>query len=327
MRVLISGSTGFIGEALVRRLTELGHQPVRLVRSTPPDSLPSARWDPAARTIEPGALDGIDAVVHLAGESIASSRWTDAQKARILNSRVDGTTTLADAIAAAANPPGVLLSGSAIGLYGDRGDERVDETSSAAADFAATVSVAWEAAAQGAETDRTRVAYLRTGIVLDPSGGALREQLPFSDWASGAASARAVNGSAGSRCATRSKRLCIFCTPMMSPGRSTSPPRIRSRMPSSPRPSGQPSVDPRSSQRRAWPCGPGSDASFPVPCSRVALTCRRACSRAAATAFTIPRSDRPSTKCSADRQGLTIQTSSGIDRSRLLMSVPIRGSS
>ncbi len=179
MRVLISGSTGFIGEALVRRLTELGHQPVRLVRSTPPDSLPSARWDPAARTIEPGALDDIDAVVHLAGESIASSRWTDAQKARILNSRVDGTTTLADAIAAAANPPGVLLSGSAIGLYGDRGDERVDETSSAAADFAATVSVAWEAAAQGAETDRTRVAYLRTGIVLDPSGGALREQLPF----------------------------------------------------------------------------------------------------------------------------------------------------
>ncbi|MGB1504442.1 MAG: TIGR01777 family oxidoreductase [Acidimicrobiales bacterium] len=179
MRVLISGSTGFIGEALVHRLAELGHQPVRLVRSTPPDATPSVSWDPAARSIDAGALDGIDAVVHLAGESIASSRWTDAQKARILDSRIDGTTTLADAITAAADPPGVFLSGSAIGLYGDRGDERIDETSSAADDFAAAVSQAWEAAARPADTDRTRVAYLRTGIVLDPSGGALREQLPF----------------------------------------------------------------------------------------------------------------------------------------------------
>ena len=167
MRVLISGSTGFIGDALVRRLSATGHQPVRLVRSTPPDSIPSVRWNPAERSIEPGALDGIDAVVHLAGESIASSRWTDAQKARILDSRVDTTTTLADAIATASNPPSVFLSGSAIGLYGDRDD------------FAAAVSQSWEAAAKPAETDRTRVAYLRTGIVLDPSGGALREQLPF----------------------------------------------------------------------------------------------------------------------------------------------------
>ncbi len=179
MRVLISGSTGFIGDALVRRLSATGHQPVRLVRSNPPDSIPSVHWNPAKRSIEPGALDGIDAVVHLAGESIASSRWTDAQKARILDSRVDTTTTLADAIATAPNPPSVFLSGSAIGLYGDRGDERVDETSSASDDFAAVVSQSWEAAAKPAETDRTRVVYLRTGIVLDPSGGALREQLPF----------------------------------------------------------------------------------------------------------------------------------------------------
>ena len=179
MRVLISGSTGFVGEALVRRLSATGHEPVRLVRSTPPDAFPSVRWDPAARSIEPGALDGIDAVVHLAGESIASSRWTDAQKARILDSRVDGTTTLADAIAAATAPPAVLLSGSAIGFYGDRGDERLDETSTAGDDFAAAVSQAWEAAARPADTDRTRVAYLRTGVVLDPAGGALREQLPF----------------------------------------------------------------------------------------------------------------------------------------------------
>lgn len=179
MRVLISGSTGFVGEALVRRLAETGHEAVRLVRSAPTDSVPSVRWDPAVRFIEPGALDGIDAVVHLAGESIASSRWTDAQKARILDSRVDGTTTLADAIAAATDPPAVLLSGSAIGYYGDRGDERVDETSGPGDDFAAAVSQAWEAAARPADTDRTRVAYLRTGVVLHPSGGALREQLPF----------------------------------------------------------------------------------------------------------------------------------------------------
>ena len=179
MRVLISGSTGFVGEALVRRLSATGHDPVRLVRSASPDTIASVRWDPAARSIEPGALDGIDAVVHLAGESIASSRWTDAQKARILDSRVDGTTTLADAIAAAGEPPAVLLSGSAIGYYGDRGDERVDETSAAGDDFAAAVSQAWEAAARPADTDRTRVVFLRTGVVLDPSGGALREQLPF----------------------------------------------------------------------------------------------------------------------------------------------------
>ena len=93
MRVLISGSTGFIGTALVKRLLELGHEPVRLVRSTSPDDVPSVRWDPAAETIDEGVLDNIDAVVHLAGESIASSRWTDAQKARIMDSRVKGTRT------------------------------------------------------------------------------------------------------------------------------------------------------------------------------------------------------------------------------------------
>lgn len=179
MRVLISGSTGFVGEALVDRLRLAGHEPIRLVRSAPPDDTPSVRWDPAARSIDDNALDGVDAVVHLAGESIASSRWTDAQKARILDSRVDGTTTLAEAIAAAATPPRVLLSGSAIGFYGNRGDERVDEQSQPGRDFAAEISIAWEGAARAAATDRTRVAFLRTGVVLDPSGGALREQLPF----------------------------------------------------------------------------------------------------------------------------------------------------
>ena len=179
MRVLISGSTGFIGTALVKRLLELGHEPVRLVRSTSPDDVPSVRWDPAAETIDDGALDNIDAVVHLAGESIASSRWTDAQKARIMDSRVKGTRTLATAMAAAENPPAIFLSGSAIGYYGDTDDQRISEESPAADDFAALVTIEWEKEAAPIATTRTRLAYLRTGIVLDPSGGALKEQLPF----------------------------------------------------------------------------------------------------------------------------------------------------
>lgn len=179
MRVLISGSTGFIGTALVARLREIGHEPVRLVRSSDPGDVASVRWDPARETIDDGALEDIDAVVHLAGESIASSRWTDAQKARIMDSRVSGTRTLAKAMAVADDPPTVFLSGSAIGFYGDAGDERITEASPAADDFAARVSVAWENEAASIATADTRLAYLRTGIVLDPSGGALAEQLPF----------------------------------------------------------------------------------------------------------------------------------------------------
>ena len=161
------------------RLEGLGHVPVRLVRADPPDRRAAVRWDPTAGQIAPDALDGVDAVVHLAGESIATSRWTSAQKARILDSRVAGTSTLAGAVAAAGTPPSVFLSGSAIGFYGDRGDERIDESAGEADDFAARVAVAWEDAARPVESDRTRLAFLRTGIVLDPSGGALAEQLPF----------------------------------------------------------------------------------------------------------------------------------------------------
>lgn len=179
MRVLISGSTGFIGTALTEALVAQGHEPVRLVRSNRPDDLPSVTWDPAAETIEPGALDAIDAVIHLAGESIASSRWTTAQKNRIMESRVKGTRTLARAMAESTAPPSVFLSGSAIGYYGDTADQEITEASPPADDFAAQVSVAWEQEAAPIASDATRLAYLRTGIVLDPSGGALREQLPF----------------------------------------------------------------------------------------------------------------------------------------------------
>lgn len=179
MRVLISGSTGFVGQALVERLEQLDLEPVRLVRGDPPDDRPFHRWDPATEQIDDDAVEGIDAVVHLAGENIGSSRWTDEQKTRILESRVKGTSTLAQAVAAAAAPPNTFLSGSAIGYYGDRGDERIDESSPPGDDFVTEVTTQWENAAAPAASDRTRLVLLRTGVVLDPSGGALAEQLPF----------------------------------------------------------------------------------------------------------------------------------------------------
>lgn len=177
--MLVSGSTGLIGEALVAGLLAEGHEPVRLVRSAPPDDLPSARWDPAAGTIDDDALDGIDAVVHLAGEGIAEKRWTDDQKQRILQSRVDGTTLLAQRIAAAPRPPAVFVSGSAIGFYGDRGDEVLTETSPSGDGFLADVVKAWEASTAPVPTPPTRVVHIRTGIVLSGDGGALAPQLPF----------------------------------------------------------------------------------------------------------------------------------------------------
>ena len=179
MHVLVSGSTGLVGEALVAGLLAAGHQPVRLVRSRRPDDLPSASWDPAAGTIDDDALDGIDAVVHLAGEGIAEQRWTAEQKARILDSRVAGTTLLAERIAAADDPPGVFVSGSAIGFYGDRGDERLTEASGPGDGFLAEVVRAWEASTRAAEATSTRVVHVRTGIVLSGDGGALAPQLPF----------------------------------------------------------------------------------------------------------------------------------------------------
>ena len=179
MRVLVSGSTGLVGEALVQGLLAAEHQPVRLVRSRPPDDLPSATWDPAAGTIDDDALVGIDAVVHLAGEGIADKRWSDEQKARIMDSRVEGTTLLAERIAAAPTPPSVFISGSAIGFYGDRGDERLTESSEPGDGFLADVVAAWEGATDIVPSPPTRVVHMRTGIVLSGDGGALAPQLPF----------------------------------------------------------------------------------------------------------------------------------------------------
>ena len=177
MDVAITGASGLIGRALTDHLTGAGHRVLRLVRSG--DQPDTARWDPEAGTIDAEALEGIDAVVHLAGEGIGEKRWTPEQKARIRSSRVSGTTLVATTLASLRRPPTAFLSGSAIGWYGDTGDRAVDESAPAGTDFLATLCVDWEAATAVAEAAGIRTVHLRTGIVLSPDGGALGRQLPF----------------------------------------------------------------------------------------------------------------------------------------------------
>jgi uncharacterized protein len=137
-------------------------------------------WDPQAGTIDAGGLEGVGAVVNLAGEGIGDRRWNDAQKARIRDSRVKGTTLLAETLAELSDPPGVLVSGSAIGIYGDRGDEILTEDSPPGSAFLAEVCQAWEAATAPAEAAGIRVVHLRTGIVLSAAGGVLKKMIaPF----------------------------------------------------------------------------------------------------------------------------------------------------
>jgi uncharacterized protein len=181
MKIAITGSTGLIGEHVVADLHAAGHEVVRMVRSNPTGSDILYR---VGGTLDPAALRGVDAVVHLAGESIGGSspadlRWTKAKKQRILDSRVDGTTTIAEAVAKADGGPSVLISASAIGLYGNRGDEVLTEDSTAGDDFLAGVVEQWEAAAEPARTAGVRVVHPRFGIVLHPEGGALQKMLPL----------------------------------------------------------------------------------------------------------------------------------------------------
>jgi uncharacterized protein (TIGR01777 family) len=174
MNVLISGATGLIGSALSEELERKGHSITRLTRS--PRSENDLRWDPDAGTIS-GSLEGHDAVVHLAGESIAEGRWTPEKKRRILQSRKQGTRLLAESVAKLATPPGVMVSASAVGYYGDRGNEVLREDSSPGSDFLAEVCKAWEAAADPAREAGIRVVHPRFGIVLSPEGGALGRTL------------------------------------------------------------------------------------------------------------------------------------------------------
>jgi uncharacterized protein (TIGR01777 family) len=178
MHVLVSGATGLIGSALIPRLAGDGHRATRLVRTAPQGD--DLRWDPAAGVLDPAGLKGLDAVVHLAGESIASGRWTPARKDRLRESRIRSTALLSEALASLAELPRVLVSASAVGFYGSRGDERLTEESPAGSGFLAELCRDWEAAAGPARRKGLRVVHLRFGMVLSPRGGALAKMLlPF----------------------------------------------------------------------------------------------------------------------------------------------------
>jgi uncharacterized protein (TIGR01777 family) len=171
MRILVTGSSGLIGSALVPRLEHDGHHVTALRRG--------AQWDPEGGRCDPAAVAGCDAVVHLAGEGIAGRRWNDEHKRKVMESRRQGTRALAEALASLDDRPSVLVSSSAVGYYGNRGDEKLTEDSAPGDDFLAEVCVAWEEATAPAAAAGIRVAKLRTGIVLAPNGGALQPVLPL----------------------------------------------------------------------------------------------------------------------------------------------------
>jgi uncharacterized protein (TIGR01777 family) len=176
--VAVTGSGGLIGRALVRRLREGGHQVRRVVRSGG-GGADEVRWDPMGGTIDSSALAGVDAVVHLAGEGIGEKRWTEAQKRKIRDSRVIGTTVLAEALTQLDPRPATLLTASGISVYGDRGDEVVTEATPPGTGFLPEVVEAWEGATRPAAAAGIRTASFRNGVVLAGDGGALAKQLPL----------------------------------------------------------------------------------------------------------------------------------------------------
>lgn len=177
MEIAVSGSHGFIGSALLPALAAAGHRVRRLVRGHAGEG--DVAWDPGAGTIDAAGLAGVEGVVHLAGVGIGEKRWTTEQRERIRSSRVKGTTLLAETLARLPTPPRVLVSGSAVGFYGDRGDEVLTEESDPGDGFLAEVVRAWEEAALPAGEAGVRVVTIRSGVVHAPAGGALRKQLPL----------------------------------------------------------------------------------------------------------------------------------------------------
>src|SRR6267143_5237321 len=177
MKIVVSGSTGLIGSALTKALTAQNRVVVPLVRRRPAPGEHALAWDPERGTIDRAGLEGADAVIHLAGENVVG-RWSPAKKQRIYDSRVKGTRLLCDALAGLQRPPATLLAASAIGYYGDRGDEAVTEESTPGEDFLAHVARDWETATAPATRAGIRVVNMRIGVVLSPTGGALAKMLP-----------------------------------------------------------------------------------------------------------------------------------------------------
>lgn len=180
MKICVLGSSGLIGKPLVEKLRCQGHEVIRLVRSRENLAHDEIFWEPSTGKIDANVLEGVDAFINLAGENIASGRWTEAQKRLIQDSRVMGTHHLVRILTGLKNPPKVLVNASAIGYYGDRGTEKIDEESTPGDDFLATVCQKWEEATRPAEEHGIRVVKLRIGAVLSRDGGALAKMLlPF----------------------------------------------------------------------------------------------------------------------------------------------------
>jgi uncharacterized protein len=180
MIIAITGSSGLVGKALIHALEADGHLIRPVVRRAPRAGANEIRWDPDKGTIDAADFSGVDAVVHLAGENIAAHRWTASFKQKIVDSRVRSTKLLCDTLASLASKPAVLVSASAIGYYGNRGDEVVDESASSGRGFLAEVCQQWEAATAAAKAADIRVVNLRLGFVLSKDGGGLATMLtPF----------------------------------------------------------------------------------------------------------------------------------------------------
>ena len=179
MTVAVSGASGLVGTSLIPLLTAGGHTVRRLVRREPDRFTNEIGWDPATGRLDSADLEGVDAVIHLGGESIASGRWTASKRQRIRDSRVESTRLLAETLARMPNPPKVFLCASATGYYGDRGDELLTEKAAPGQSFLAGVCQEWEQAADSARKEGVRVVHLRFGVILSPKGGALQQMLPL----------------------------------------------------------------------------------------------------------------------------------------------------
>ncbi len=179
MRILISGTTGLVGTALIPKLEADGHEVIRLVRDKKLQGARQIHWSPENHQLDARLLEGCEVVIHLGGEGIASGRWTSARKKLLRDSRIKSTRLLAESVAKMNTKPHAFLCASAIGIYGDRDDAILDEHSSGGSDFLATLAQDWEAACLPAAAVGVRVIHLRFGVILSARGGALKKMLPI----------------------------------------------------------------------------------------------------------------------------------------------------